>query len=534
VEPAVSGALDAFIDALGAEAVLTSPEALAEFGDPYAHPGWLASAASAVVQPSSVEEVQAVVRIAGEHGVPLWTTSQGRNNGYGGSAPRVDGSVVVNLRRMNRVLEIDEEHAYAVVEPGVSFFDLYEAVRGAGHRLWISTPDLGWGSVVGNTLDHGVGYTANGDHPAAQCGMEVVLADGSLLRTGMGAMEGNRAWHVHKRGFGPSADGLFMQSNFGIVTKMGVWLQPEPEVYRASWLRVGAHEDIVALLDALRPLMLDGTISGHPVVGFALGYAAMTSRRSDWYDGDGPLPEEVFDRMAAHFGIGRWNARIPLWGHAEVVEANHRLLARAASTIPGAWLEERTYPGDARAEDVHPADEVPGGHPNLHMLERLKFYGPEGGHLAFAPVMPLAGRNAAEIDALLRPTLARHGLDYNAAFLLGRRSAVFTSLIFYERTDEAHVRAAYAACDELVREAAKLGYGEYRAHTAFMDLVAEQYGWGDRALARLHQRLKDALDPQGILSPGKQGIWPSGPSRVGNVPAQEQQNFATGTGRLRG
>jgi 4-cresol dehydrogenase (hydroxylating) flavoprotein subunit len=492
VEPAVSGALDAFIDALGAEAVLTSPEALAEFGDPYAHPGWLASAASAVVQPSSVEEVQAVVRIAGEHGVPLWTTSQGRNNGYGGSAPRVDGSVVVNLRRMNRVLEIDEEHAYAVVEPGVSFFDLYEAVRGAGHRLWISTPDLGWGSVVGNTLDHGVGYTANGDHPAAQCGMEVVLADGSLLRTGMGAMEGNRAWHVHKRGFGPSADGLFMQSNFGIVTKMGVWLQPEPEVYRASWLRVGAHEDIVALLDALRPLMLDGTISGHPVVGFALGYAAMTSRRSDWYDGDGPLPEEVFDRMAAHFGIGRW------------------------------------------AEDVHPADQVPGGHPNLHMLERLKFYGPEGGHLAFAPVMPLAGRNAAEIDALLRPALARHGLDYNAAFLLGRRSAVFTSLIFYERTDEAHVRAAYAACDELVREAAKLGYGEYRAHTAFMDLVAEQYGWGDRALARFNQRLKDALDPQGILSPGKQGIWPSGPSRVGNVPAQEQQNFATGTGRLRG
>ena len=43
--------------------------------------------------------------------------------------------MVLNLRRMNRVLEIDEEHGYAVVEPGVSFFDLHEAVRGAGHRL---------------------------------------------------------------------------------------------------------------------------------------------------------------------------------------------------------------------------------------------------------------------------------------------------------------------------------------------------------------------------------------------------------------
>ena len=505
----MTAALDAFAAVVGAGAVLTEPEQLAEFRDPYAHPASEEFVPSAVVQPSCVEEVQAIVRIAGERGVPLWTTSQGRNNGYGGSAPRVSGSVVLNLRRMNRVLEIDEEHGYAVVEPGVSFFDLHEAVRGAGHRLWISTPDLGWGSVVGNALDHGVGYTAYGDHAAAQCGMEVVLADGSLLRTGMGAMEGNRAWHVHKRGFGPSVDGLFMQSNLGIVTKMGVWLMPEPEVYRASWLRVPRHEDLGPLLDALRPLLLDGTIAGHVVVGFALGYAAMTSRRSDWYTGEGPLPEQVFDRMAEHFGIGRWNARIPLWGHAEVVAAKHRLLERAAAAIPGAWMESRTYPGDARAEDVHPADQVPGGHPNLHMLERLKFYGPEGGHLSFAPVIPLDGRSGVELDELLRPVLARHGLDYNAAFLLGRRSAVFTSLIFYERTDEAHVRAAHEACAELIRAAAQRGYGEYRAHPAFMDLVAEQYGYNDGALARFNQRLKDALDPDGILAPGKQGVWSS-------------------------
>ncbi|MEA2177465.1 MAG: 4-cresol dehydrogenase (hydroxylating) flavoprotein subunit, partial [Solirubrobacteraceae bacterium] len=142
---AVTGALAAFAEALGADAVLTSPGELAEFGDPYAPAGSDEQEAAAVVQPASVEEVQAVVHIAREHGVSLWTTSQGRNNGYGGSAPRVRGSVVVNLRRMNRVLEVDEEHAYAVVEPGVSFFDLYEAVR--GRKLWISTPDLGWGSV---------------------------------------------------------------------------------------------------------------------------------------------------------------------------------------------------------------------------------------------------------------------------------------------------------------------------------------------------------------------------------------------------
>ena len=87
------------------------------------------------------------------------------------------GSVVVNLRRMNRVLEIDEELGYAVVEPGVRWFDLYEAIQAGGHRLMLSCADLGWGSVIGNTLDHGCTYLPYGVDMAAQCGMEVVLAD---------------------------------------------------------------------------------------------------------------------------------------------------------------------------------------------------------------------------------------------------------------------------------------------------------------------------------------------------------------------
>ena len=63
--------------------------------------------------------------------VPLWTHGTGMNNGYGGPAPRVKGSVIVSLRRMNRVLEINEDSAYAVVEPGVRWFDLYDALARA-------------------------------------------------------------------------------------------------------------------------------------------------------------------------------------------------------------------------------------------------------------------------------------------------------------------------------------------------------------------------------------------------------------------
>ena len=140
--------------------------------------------------------------------------------------------MIVSLRRMNRVLEINEELGYAVVEPGVRWFDLYEAIQAGGHKLMLSIPDLGWGSVVGNTLDHGITYLPyGGDMARAVRHGGRARRTATLMRTGMGAMPGNQAWHLYKRGLGPTPDQLFMQSNFGIVTKMGIWLMPEPECY---------------------------------------------------------------------------------------------------------------------------------------------------------------------------------------------------------------------------------------------------------------------------------------------------------------
>jgi 4-cresol dehydrogenase (hydroxylating) len=87
---------------------------------------------------------------------------------------------------MNRILEVNADFGYALVEPGVSYFDLYEHIQAKGLKLWLDVPDPGWGSVVGNALDHGVGYTPYGDHFGMQCGMEVVLANGEVVRLGLG------------------------------------------------------------------------------------------------------------------------------------------------------------------------------------------------------------------------------------------------------------------------------------------------------------------------------------------------------------
>ena len=103
-----SRAIDDFTAALGSAKVLAGDDDLREFRDPFQYASWDDYTASAVLMPTTVEEIQEIVRIANARKIALWTHGTGRNNGYGGPAPRVRGSVIVSLRNMNRVLEINE------------------------------------------------------------------------------------------------------------------------------------------------------------------------------------------------------------------------------------------------------------------------------------------------------------------------------------------------------------------------------------------------------------------------------------------
>ena len=150
-----SSALEEFGNAVGTEWVFTSDEDVNLYRDAYS-PFWGEAedrVPSAAVAPASVEQVQAIVRIANAYKIPLWTVSTGRNLGYGGSAPVYSGSVVVDLKRMNRILEVNDKTHYAVVEPGVSYFDLYRYIQEHKLNVWIDPADPGWGSPIGNALE---------------------------------------------------------------------------------------------------------------------------------------------------------------------------------------------------------------------------------------------------------------------------------------------------------------------------------------------------------------------------------------------
>jgi 4-cresol dehydrogenase (hydroxylating) flavoprotein subunit len=489
-DQSLSLALEGFTAALGSDAVLTSEEDLREFRDPFEFATSDKYTASAVVMPTTVEEIQEIVRVANRFGVPLWTFGQGRNNGYGGPAPRVKGSVLVNLRNMNRVLEINEECAYAVVEPGVRWFDLYDAIQTGGHKLWLSIADLGWGSVVGNTLDHGVTYLPYGADMSMQCGLEVVLPNGELMRTGMGAMPGNRAWHVYKRGLGPTPDQLFMQSNFGIVTKMGVWLMPEPECYMPCWLRVWSDDDLGPLADALRRLLLQRTIERVPSIYNTLALASVLSSRDQWYQGEGPIPDPVIDHIARELELGRWIMRFALYGDEPVIDHRFARIKEAFERIPGAEVWGAKHEPGGVAELQHAAELIQAGVPNLGWNQMTAWYGgEEGGHIGFSPAAPLTHRDALALRDLLRGLVEKQaGLDYIVGNLaVNARSFIHVTMVIFDTKNEAQVRRAYDTAKLLVTEAAKEGYGEYRAHLDFMDLAAEQFSFNDHAYRRFNE-----------------------------------------------
>lgn len=503
----LSRVLAAFESIVGSPNVCRSGAALAAYRDPFAPlPGDDTFAPSAAVLPANVDEIRALLRVANAARVPLWTVSTGRNFAYGGAAPRLSGSVVLDLQRLNRVLDVDERLAWALVEPGVSYFDLYAHLRERGLALWVDPPASGWGSVIGNTLERGFGYTEYGDHAAAQCGMEVVLANGDVVRTGMGALDIGTAWTLYRPGYGPSFDALFTQSNYGIVTKMGLWLMPAPDAYVIGEIQFAHEDDLGVLVDTLRGLQLSGTIRQHAVIEGAIRRAAGLAPRARWYDGEGAMPEASVARMQRELDIGRWNLHYALYGDAEVIELQRRIVERAFAKVPGVRFTARRYAG--KDEPQGGGDRNMAGIPSMSAFRMLDWLGDDGAHVDFSPLCPADGRDALRQYALVKARAAEYGFDYYGGFTAAGRYLHHVFAAVFPRAPHPQAARAGDLLRALMSDARAAGYGVYRSHLLHMDYAAAQYSFNDGALLRLAETVKDALDPRGVLSPGKQGVWP--------------------------
>src|SRR5699024_10154255 len=251
-KPMTQAPLDALIDALPAGSVLTDPDTVAGYRHDWARQPD-AGTPLAVVRAGSSDDVQAVMRWADAHHVPV--VPRGAGTGLSGGASAVDGALVLSLEKM-REITVDPTTRTAVVQPGLLNAEVKAAA--AEHGLWYPPDPSSFEicSIGGNIATNAGGlccvkYGVTTDYVL---GLNVVLADGTLVRLG-----GPRLKDVA----GLSTTKLFVGSEgtLGIVTEITVRLIPRQDpavtmVATFSTLREAA-DAVLAITRTMRPAMLE-------------------------------------------------------------------------------------------------------------------------------------------------------------------------------------------------------------------------------------------------------------------------------------
>ena len=515
-------------EALGLEHVLTDAPTLTVFATSTFQ---TSQKVTAILRPATREEVQHCVRIANKYNAPVYVISSGFNWGYGSRVPVEDGCAIIDLRRMNRILDFSEELAYITVEPGVTQRQVIEFLKQNKSRLWIdatgSTPES---SLIGNTMERGFGHTPYGDHFANSCALQVILPDGTCAETGFARFANAKAAPVYRWGVGPTLDGLFSQSNFGIVTRMTVWLMPAPDYFQAFFFRCDEDSSLEQIIDALRPLRLNNTIRSASHIGN--DYKVISSlQQYPWEEtgGQTPLQPEILKHFRKRMNFGAWNGSGGLYGTKAQVAEGRRLVKSALSGKVNKlqFLDDRLISIASRfakpyqlitnwdlsrtIEFVKPVFGLMKGIPTDKPLAST-YWRKRGsipadmdpdrdgcGLLWCAPVAPVVGREVRAVTRIATDLLLKHGFEPMISItLITERAVACVITIAYDRAVPGEDEKAMACYRDLLRGLWSAGYYSYRLGIQSMQEMS-----GDNGFNRLLQSLKQTLDPNDILSPGR-------------------------------
>jgi 4-cresol dehydrogenase (hydroxylating) len=196
--------------------------------------------------------------------------------------------------------------------------------------------------------------------------------------------------------------------------------------------------------------------------------------------------------------------RFGLYGRERVVDDKLDAVEKAFAAIDAELVAFRFR----RGEEIPPEFGTLAGIPSVDMMP-LNWLGGAGAHIECPLVVPMRG--AAFLDLYRRRTklFNAEGFDHYCGLTTTTpRCFINTGSIIFDRDDQEQCARARRLGKALIEDASKQHLAGYRAHISEMDLVAAQFAFNDHAAMRTYERLKDALDPEGILSPGKQGIWP--------------------------
>ncbi|MCG8917928.1 FAD-binding protein [Actinokineospora sp. PR83] len=422
---------------------------LAPFGDPLA-----------VVFPESAEQVQEVVRACAEHGVPI--VPRGAGSGLSGAANAVDGCVVLVTTRMNRIVEIDADNRLAVVEPGVVNLDLRGAVEKHGLFYPPDPSSYDWCTIGGNLATNAGGLCCvkYGVTTDSVLGLDVVLADGELLRTGRRTVKGVAGYDLTK---------LFVGSEgtLGVITRATVALRPLPQ---APGTVVAAFGTTAAAGTAVSRIVREGVVPSLMEIMDSVSIAAVEAH------------------LKTELGAGRGCAALLLCQSDSGGEAARAELAKVEQICL-----------DSGAELAHTTFDVAEGHLLLAarraVLMALEVYGAWLTDDVCVPrtriteLIDACERISTEVG--LRVAVVGHAGDGN----------MHPTIVYDPTSTDEFARARRAFADILAAGLALGGTvtGEHGVGKVKREWLAREIG---PVGLRTHRAIKAALDPGNLFNPG--------------------------------
>lgn len=524
-------ALSAWSALLGPSKVLGAEAAQRQYG---MDTGGATRAIAAALLIEDSAHLPAVMRIAQQYATPVYPISTGHNWGYGTALPARDDCVIIDLSRLTRILSFDAELGVVTLEPGVTQGMLADFLD-AGHHPFL-VPVTGAGpscSILSNALERGYGVTPYVDHFSAVTDLEAVLADGSLYRTALREAGGVELASLFKWGIGPYSAGLFSQSGFGIVTKMSVALAPRPERIQACLFSIKSDDLLERAVLSIRSILskLPGTVGAinlmnrHRVLSMSAPYP------SGHVGPGGTIPAEILASLGKQYQVAPWTGFCTLYGSKRSVKAAQQEIKTALAGVGSRILfftPERAHqlarfsrklPGkfgtgiQGLTATLAKSLELVAGRPNETALPlaywrsghtptgQARNPGEDGcGLLWYPPLVPMRSKDVRAYVNMIHEITPRHGLEPLITFTtISSRLFDSTVPLVFDRRDPQACKAAQACLDELLDSGRSRGWFPYRVGVDLMPKLNAL-----QSDARIfHNRLRQALDPRDILSPGR-------------------------------
>jgi hypothetical protein len=474
---------------VGKENVLTDPDILREYTGGSAFikgktPG-------CVVRPANIDELQGVVRWANENKTPLVPVSSGPPHFRGDTVPGAAGAVIVDLRRMNRIIRVNAPNRVAIVEPGVTFGELQAELAKAGMCAYMPLAPRSTKSVLSSVLERdpllmpGVHF----DSTDPMLCVEIVFGTGDKMRTGEAAGPDTleQQWEIGKAQispFGPTqmdpqrlVSGA--QGTIGIVTWMSLKCRFLSEISRAFLIPGDSLESLIELTYYLTRIRFTGSIfilNGCNLAGLmrtdSQEIAALRDSLPDWVlfvscEGYGPMPEEKVAYLETDLQEQAASRGLEL--KTDIAGVNAEAFARLLPMpSPEPYWKSR----------------LKGGFSDIFFLTTL------GKTPEFASVMSeLAqqqGFPAAHIGAYIQPVV--QGTSCHCEFNL-----------YYDPSSQSEADLTKKMAAEAVNLLEEKGAFFSRPYAGWVDAAYRRAA----DTAEMQKKVKDIFDPNWVLNPGK-------------------------------